>query len=177
MIIPAAFLIQFLQLVKEEKGILFEYLPEEKMVNFQIGEHDLHSRLIEGEYPPFEKVIPQQIATTVIVDKQEFLRNIKLISIFARDFSNIVIFEVGEDNLVIRPKTDKAGGNIAFQDAQVTGEQIKIAFNFKFLLDFLSHLEAEKVIIELVKPDSPAVFKPDKNPNFLHIIMPVRIQE
>ncbi|MFN4212457.1 MAG: DNA polymerase III subunit beta [Microgenomates group bacterium] len=177
MIIPSNFLTQTLQLIKGEKEIVFSYLPEEKIINFQIGEHDLYSRLIEGEYPPFEKVIPSQVNTTVLVDRQDFLRNIKLISIFAREFSNIVIFEVKKDTLTIRPKTDKNAGNFTSQEAQVEGEEIKIAFNFKFILDLLSHLDAEKIIIELLRPDSPAVFKSDNNPNFLHIIMPVRIQE
>ncbi len=178
MIIPVSFLNQLLPLIKGEKEILFDYSPEEKIVKFKTEEHDFYSRLIEGEYPPFERVIPTQIKTTVFIDKQEFLRNIKLISIFARDFSNIVILEIKKDTLTIKPKTDKDNrGNFTSQEAMVKGEEIKIAFNFKFLLDLLSHLEAEKIIIELLRPDAPALFKSDKNPNFLHIIMPVRIQE
>lgn len=177
MIVPSSFLNQILPLIKSEKEILFDYSLEEKAINFKIGEHDVYSRLIEGEYPPFERVIPTQVKTIVEVEKQDFLRNIKLISIFARDFSNVVIFEVKNETLTLKPKSDKNNGNFTCQEAKIKGEEIKIAFNFKFLLDLLSHLEAEKIIIELIRPDSPAVFKSDKNPNFLHIIMPVRIQE
>ncbi len=177
MIVPASFLSQIIQLIKEEEEILFDYSAEEKIVNFKIGDHNLYSRLIEGEYPPFEKVIPSQVKTTVTVDYEEFLRNIKLISVFAREFSNIVILEAKGDNLTIKPKTEKNGGNFTSQEAEVKGEEIRIAFNLRFLLDFLNHLKSERVIIELLRPDSPAVFKSDKNPDFLHIIMPVRIQE
>ncbi len=177
MIVPSNFLNQLLPLAKEKEEILFNFSIEEKTINFQFGDHDLYSRLIEGEYPPFEKVIPTQTVTKVVVDKQEFFRKIKLISVFARELSNVVIFEVKKEVMIIKPKTEKNGGNFTTLEAKVDGDEIKIAFNFKFLLDFLSHLEGEKIIIELIRPDSPTVFKSDKNPNFLHIIMPVRIQE
>lgn len=177
MIVPAGFFTEVLHLMKEEKQILFNFQPAEKIINFQIGEHDLYSRLIEGEHPPFEKVIPGQVKTTVVVDRQEFLTNIKLIAIFARDASNIVVLQTEKDNLVLRPRGDKESKGVASQEAEIKGETIQIAFNFKFLIDLLNHLTGEKITIELTRPDAPAVFKSDKNPDFLHIIMPVRMQE
>ena len=177
MIVPSSFLNQLLPLAKDKEEILFNYSLEEKIINFQFGDHDLYSRLIEGEYPPFEKVIPVETKTKVVIDKQEFFRKIKLISVFARELSNVIIFEIKKESMIIKPKTEKSGGSFTTVEAKVDGDEIKIAFNFKFLIDFLSHLGGEKIIIELNRSDSPTVFKSDKNPNFLHIIMPVRIQE
>ena len=177
MILPAGFLSEIVHLVKDEKNIKFNYLTQEKTVAFHIGEHDLYTRLIEGDYPPFEKVIPTSHKTTIVLEKDEFLRNIKLISIFAREFSNIVILKTTKEGVEIKPKTDQEGGNITVQEAVVEGEEQKIAFNYRFVLDLLNNLEAKKIIIELLRADAPVVFKSDKNPDFLHIIMPVRIQE
>jgi len=177
MIIPSNFLSEVVSFLKNEEIVELGYSPKEKLINFKIGRFNLYSRLIEGEYPPFEKVIPSDKKTTIETDKDELLRNIKLISIFARDISNIIILQTTKDGLQLKPKTEVGEHNSSQQDATVNGEEQKIAFNYKFLLEFLNHLEGKKIIIELLRSDSPAVFKSEKNPNFLHIIMPVRIQE
>ncbi len=176
MIIPSSFLAEMSRFFKEG-DVSFGYSKEEKAISFKAGEDDFYSRLIEGEYPPFEKVIPQEKRTTVVLDKEEFLRNVKLISVFARDFSNIVIIDVGKDGVQIKPKIDKESGDVAYLEAKVEGEDQRVAFNYKFLLDLLSHLDSKQVTVELVRSDAPVVFKLENNPNFLHIIMPVRIQE
>lgn len=177
MIVPSGFLGEVLSFLKNEEIVELSYSPKEKLICFKIGKYDLYSRLIDGEYPPFEKVIPVDKKTTIETDKDELLRNIKLISIFARDVSNIVILQTTKDGLQVKPKTETGEHNSAQQEATVLGEEQKIAFNYKFLLELLNHLEGKKIVIELLRSDSPAVFKSEKNPNFIHIIMPVRIQE
>ncbi len=176
MIVPAGFLGEVSRFFKDEE-VYFNYSKTEKAISFKIGDNEFFSRLVEGEYPPFEKVIPSEKKTTIALDKEEFLRNIKLISVFARDFSNIIIIETEKDGIQIKPKKDTEGEDVAFQEATVEGEAQRIAFNYKFLLDFLNHAEAKRIKIDLVRSDAPVVFKLEDNPNFLHIIMPVRIQE
>ncbi|GAB4218630.1 MAG: DNA polymerase III subunit beta [Candidatus Microgenomates bacterium] len=175
-IIPNSFLSEVLRLSTKDE-IDFSYNEKEKVITFYIEDNELSSRLIEGEYPPYERVIPKEAQTKVVVDKDEFLRNIKLVSVFARDYSNIILFDVEKEGIKISPKTGLKEENTSFQDAQIEGQPIKIAFNSKFLIDFLSKTNAEKILIELLRPDSPTVFKINGNNDFLHIIMPVRIQE
>lgn len=177
MIIPASFVAEVVHLADKEKDIVFNYSTEEKTVLFQIGEHDLYSRMIEGEYPPFEKVIPVEKKTGATVDKEELLRGVKLVGIFAREASNIVILDIKSDGISLYPKTGKDSGTSTFQEGVVDGDGMIVAFNYKFILDFLNETDAKKITIELLRPDAPTVFKSDKNPEFLHIIMPVRIQE
>ncbi len=176
-IIPAKFLNDILSFIKNEKEIEFSFSKKEKMVQFKLGDDEFFSRVIEGEFPPFEKVIPNQKNTTIEADKNEFLRNTKLVSVFSRDYSNILLLKIKDNKIIFLPKTDNEEKEIAIQEAKTEGEEIKIAFNLKFLLDLLNHLSSEEIIIELLRSDSPAVFKEKNNPNFLHIIMPIRIQE
>jgi DNA polymerase-3 subunit beta len=105
------------------------------------------------------------------------LRNIKLISVFARDHSSIVLCRFNNGELVITPKTDGKEDNSTSQEIQMTGEEQKVAFNYKFVLEFLNNVDAKKIIIEILRPDAPVVFKQEGSPDFIHIIMPVRIQE
>ncbi|MFH0979649.1 MAG: DNA polymerase III subunit beta [Candidatus Roizmanbacteria bacterium] len=178
MIIPSSFLNEVIRLLKNEESIYFSYSTEEKMLVFYIGEHELYTRLIEGDYPQFEKVIPSEKKTTITIDREEFLRKVKLTSIFARDFSNVIIIKTDKEGLKIYPKTTKDDEeNITYQEAIIEGEEQKIAFNYKFVIDFLNNVSSKKVIIELLRSDAPAVFRSENIKNLIHIIMPVRIQD
>lgn len=176
--IPASFLLEVLRYVEGSKEVGFFYSEEEKMVVFKAAETEFYSRLIQGEFPPYEKVIPAETATTLVVDKEELVRNIKLVSIFARDYSNVVVFDAKKTGLALRPKIDAKEENQSFQEyIEFKGLEQKIAFNFKFLLDFLGRVVDKRIKIEILRPDAPAVFKIESDQNYLHIIMPVRVQE
>ena len=176
-IIPADFLREITHFIKDEKEVNFSYSAREKVVLFRVGDTEFYSRLIEGDFPPFEKVIPQEKKTTATLEKEEFLRNTKLISVFARDLSNIIILEVKKNGVQFMPKAVEGEENSAFQDGEIEGEEQKVAFNYKFLLDFLNVAYCKNIIIEILRSDAPVVFKMDNKQDFLHIIMPVRIQE
>ena len=187
MIVAADFLQEVLRYLKEEKEILFSYSAEEKMVCFAsanadstsnvTGYHKFYTRLIEGDYPPFERVIPAETKSTVTLDRAEFQRNIKLISVFARDFSNVVVCEFSPEGVTIRPKKEGNAENTAFQECSMEGEGMTVAFNFRFVLDVLNNIGGKDVVIELLRPDAPVVFKTPDHSAFLHVIMPIRVQE
>jgi DNA polymerase-3 subunit beta len=177
MIVPADFLQEVVRHMKDTKEATFSYSPEEKMVSFSFGDQSFYSRLIEGSFPPFERVIPPETKTRVVLDKAEFLRSVKLISVFARDFSNVVVCEFSETGLTLRPKKEGNADNTAFMETEHTGDPQTIAFNFRFVLDLLNHIDGKDVVIEMLRPDAPAIFKTEEHSAFMHIIMPVRIQE
>jgi DNA polymerase-3 subunit beta len=177
MIIPSGFLNEVIKSIKDINEVGFSFSREEKIVKFKVGNDEYYSRLIEGDFPPFERVILTESKTKVIVDRSELQRNVKLISIFARDFSNVIICEFTKSGLSIRPKKEANEENTAFQEIELVGEDQKVAFNYKFLLDLLNHIDEKTITMEILRSDAPVAFKLKKNPNFLHIIMPVRIQE
>jgi DNA polymerase-3 subunit beta len=175
-LVPAEFLLELSRNIKEKKEIQMSYLDKEKMVFFKTGEEEYFTRLIEGDFPPYERVIPKEKKTTVSIDREELVRNVKLISVFARDFSNIVVCLFDKNGLTLSPKTEGGAENSTTQDCEFEGEEMRVAFNFKFLLDFLNSTKDEKIIIELLRPDAPVVLKTSEK-GYTHIIMPVRIQE
>lgn len=176
MLVPSDFIQEILRFIREEKEVGLIFSKSEKIVKFRVGRDEFYSRLIEGEFPPYEKVIPTDRKLTILADREELARNIKIVSVFARDLSNIVVLEKDKNGLHIKPKSDTEDTNEAFQEVEAKGEDIKIAFNFKFLLDFLNTSVGKRVVIELLRPDAPAIFKTEGDENYLHIIMPVRIQ-
>ena len=85
--------------------------------------------------------------------------------------------EVEKESVKFVPKVGQGEEDVVYQEAKIEGEPQKIAFNYKYLIDFLSQTSKKKIIIELLRSDAPAVFKIEGVNNFFHIIMPVRIQE
>jgi len=177
MIIPSGFLREIQKQAKNLKEVGFIYSKEEQIVRFKMENCELYSRLIDGEFPPYERVVPEEKKTTVVLNREELLRNTKIISIFARDYSNVIVYDFSKKGLLLSPKKEANAENTATQDIQLEGEDVRVAFNFRYVLDFLNNISSEEIVIELLRSDTPTLFKPKGNSEFFHIIMPVRIQE
>lgn len=175
--IPAVFISDVLKAIKDN-DLKISFSEEEKLIGFQSENDKFYSRLIDGDFPPFERVIPQTKKTSFTISRDDFFKKIKTMGIFAREKSNIIILEIKKDQLLIKPKNDEEIETYSRQEIfDFQGEETRIAFNIKFLNDFLTRFDEEEIVVEVLKPEAPAVFKGKKDKNFLHIIMPVRIAE
>lgn len=178
MIVSASLLTEITRLYKKG-NINLIFSEENKTVSFELEKENILiiSRAIEGEFPPFEKVIPKEARTSVVLDREEFLRNIKQISIFARDQSNIVFFDIKKNGIYFRPKNKGEKETHVFQEGKVVGEEQKVAFNYKFIIDFLLNTKTKEIVFEMNQPFSPCLFKSPEIEGFLHVIMPIRVDE
>ena len=146
---------------------------DESQVVFEGGDVVLVGRLIEGKFPPYEKVIPQSSSTKATVDKDEFIQNIRLANVFAKDQSNIVTLSVEGASLKLISKTAGVGEGEFVLDCEKTGEDNRIAFNVRYVLDALKNLEGERITLEINGPLQPALLTDNKK-SFKHVIMPVK---
>lgn len=178
-IIPATILIELLRLKPENKLINLDLglANEEKQAVFFLPNLEFSSRLLEGEYPNIDKIIPQKKETMITVDREKLLETIRTASVFARESANTIKLEISEDKIRVLANTPSLGENISLIEAKIEGKKQRIAFNFRFLIDLLTNIESDQIIIELQESLGPAVFKNPKDKDFLHIIMPVKIQE
>lgn len=176
-LVPADFLQEVLRQVKDEKSIKVTISKEQHMLKVVSEQATYHTRLIEGDFPPYEKVIPSSVITTVTCSVDELQRATKLVSVFARESSNIVLFTISPTGLTLKPKgemADEAGTTI---DAKVEGESLQVAFNNRFILEYLSHARTKDVTMEFLRADAPVVFREvGEHEGSMHIIMPVRVQ-
>ena len=107
---------------------------------------------------------------------------VKVASIFARDGSGIVRLvmtpggEVTPGKLAVSARSEEIGDDIGEIDAVVQGEEAKIAFNGKYLIDALSALRESQVTLEVTNPSSPGVLRPVGADNYIHVIMPMFVQ-
>lgn len=176
-IIPKNILLELQKGAKEEDEIKLFINEADNEVLFSWGDCIFSSRVIEGEFPNFERIIPKSSSVTANFDKEEFAKVIKVASVFARDTANIVKIKVDEDNLSVRAESSRSGRQEARIPAKVEGDGVEISFNFKFIEDFLAVSKSSEIEIALTNTTSPGIFKDISSPDFLHLIMPVRVQE
>lgn len=190
-VVPARAMIEVAKIVSElgvgeEKGGSFEILISEGLnqINFKLGEVEFTSRLIEGDFPNWQKVIPTSFTSKALVNKEEFIKVVRIASIFARDSGSILRLklEMGMGGSKRQSLNVSAGGSqIGSGDGQIevdmTGAGGEIAFNFRYLLEALSVIDDDEVNFEMVESLNPGKLTGvDKESKFFHIIMPVRLQ-
>jgi len=158
--------------------LLFDLQEKDKQVVFGLDNTVLTSRLLEGEYPDFEKIIPKTSNTKILLDKEEFLRAVKLASIFARESANVVKIKVLKDSVKVYAESGQAGKQETKVDAKIeknSNEDFEVAFNYRYLEEFLHSVTGEEISLEFLNPTSAGVFKDTSDTNYLHLIMPVKI--
>ncbi len=178
-IVPKGVLNELLRLTEESDEVLLDINDKEKQIVFGLESAVLTSRLIEGDYPDFEKIIPASSSIKISLDKEEFLRAVKLASIFARESANIVKLKIQKDYIKVLAESSASGSQEAKVDAKVegdTGKDFEIAFNYHFLEEFLHSVLSDEVKMELTTSTTAGIFRDSGDSSYLHLIMPVRVQ-
>jgi len=150
----------------------------ESQILFNCGNINLISRLVEGQYPDYQQIIPTKFKNEVIVDSEEFQKAIKISSLFADLRTNSVFLKTdsGEKTLEIKAEAGEVGKNISKIPARIKGEEADVVFNHHYLVDGLNSIKAKEIIIKTNDSSSPVVMSAagDKDKDFLYLIMPVR---
>ncbi|MFH1638830.1 MAG: DNA polymerase III subunit beta [Chloroflexota bacterium] len=182
-IIPSRTLAELNRLMADQKeAVQVMVNPQKGQVLFRLDNAELVSQLVQGTFPQYAQLIPQSYTSRAVVDVAQFLRATKTASIFARDGSGIVRIvttpgaELTPGKLVISARSEEVGDNVGEIDAQIEGEEAKIAFNGKYLIDVLGILHEEKVALETSSPSSPGVIRPVGSDNYTHVVMPMFVQ-
>lgn len=142
---------------------------------FRFGNTQLSSRLIEGKFPDWEKIIPSETKVRIIFDRVELLKGVKLASVFARSEANVVKLQNQDNKLILTSEAKELGSQQNQIEVQSNEESITVAFNSKFLIDALSAFSANQSILELSGPLSAAIIKPMGEEGLEYIIMPVNL--
>ena len=144
-------------------------------VLFHLDGVDLVSRLIDGQFPNYQQVLPASHATRAELDREELLRAVRPAALIASSSANIVKLTVGgEGSGVTVTAAAEVGDYTGDVEATVEGDGTTIAFNARYLADVLGNVTADRFSLELNGPLSPGVFRPVGDPAYIHVVMPVR---
>lgn len=177
-VVSARALVEVNKIMLDEKTEAVDlYLSHDhNQIIFVLPNAQIATRLIEGEYPQYEKIIPGAFTTQTVFNAMDMQRAVKLASVYAKESANILRLKISKDNIVISSNTPQIGENKTTIKTETKGDGGEIAFNTRFLQDLLSVFPEEQIIFESNGALSPGVFKTAKDQTYLHIIMPVRIQ-
>jgi DNA polymerase III subunit beta len=133
------------------------------------------SRLIAGQFPNYEQVIPKEFKQRITVGTERLLRGVRRASITAKDSANVVRLNAAEGTLTISSNTPDVGKAQEDIEVRVEGEAIPVAFNAKFLMDALANIDATDVHFDLTGPLSPGALHPTDNSEYVYVLAPVRV--
>ena len=180
-IIPARALAELQRVANDEDDrIDVAITPNRNQILFQLRDVDIVSQLIEGSFPDFEKIVPPDHSTRVVVNTKALHAAVRIASFFARDAANVIRMRIDAGNelggtVTVTAQAAEIGGNESELEASVEGEGLEVAFNAKYLLDVLNVVGSEQAALELSGASSPGVIKPVDDTPFTHVIMPMHI--
>ena len=182
-IVPAKTLQELLRVLSvnlgddvEENSQEIKFYISDNQILFTYGSTELVSRLIEGQYPDYQQIIPTNSKTKIIIDRQELTRAVKMASLFSKAGINDVNldFPLGKNQVVVSSVSGQTGENITNLQAKVVGNENSIVVNYRYLLEGLSNIGEEMVKIEIIDGNTPCLIRPEKDESYLYIIMPIK---
>ncbi|MDP2586256.1 MAG: DNA polymerase III subunit beta [Candidatus Komeilibacteria bacterium] len=177
LIIPLRTLQEVYRILSDDGTAEIEILINSNQILFKIaGEVELTSRLVEGQYPDYQQIIPGDCRTKAKVKTAEFIRVIKSASLFCKPGINDVKlnFDLTKGTLVVSSLNSAVGENVATVEVDGTGDNNEAVFNYRYLLDGLNNLDSAEVSVELVSESAPGILRPVNGGDYLYIIMPIR---
>ncbi len=183
-VVPSKTIRELVRLLQDdgEEPVSISPLKDNQLL-FRFGAVTVVTRLIEGQFPPYDSVIPPPSATTVTCPRQLLADAVRRASLMTTATSQAVVFELAKDALIVSKESAELGSAREEVPAAYRGEPMTIAFNPEFWLEALKVLPQEDVAIEVTAPDKPAVIRlpahpgspGEGGPDFLYIVLPMKL--
>ncbi len=151
--------------------VMFE-LPMKEVAHPQA---QVISRLIEGEYPNYEEIIPKKFKTQIVLKRDEFLSQVKAASLFSGKINEIKITaNLQNKEVEIFAQDPDIGQSQSTISAKIEGEPMEVSFNHKFLIDGLLNIKSSEIIFNLSKEEGPCILKPVGDASYIYVVMPIK---
>lgn len=173
-IIPTKTLAEVSRLLPTDNPAMINIIWNRTQIVFNFESIYIISRLLEGTYPEYEKVIPSQFDSSAVIDRREFAGAVDRVSLLAKDISyNVIRYDWAESNVTLSTQNTEIG--MAKEDVAVEfkGTPFTISFNGRYISDILRHSTGDNIHLFL-KQNGPVVIRQDNNPNYTYVVTPVR---
>ncbi|MCL1839691.1 DNA polymerase III subunit beta [Candidatus Saccharibacteria bacterium] len=173
-IVPTTSLQEVLRSITDDVEEI-EILFDDTQVRFRLGEIEITSRIIDGNFPDYRQLIPKKTDVVVDLSKEEFMRMTKMAALFARESGGSVVCETKkiDKQFLISAVASELGENTSYIEA-VVSEDGKVVLNSRFLMDALNAISEENLSFGFSGKLSPVVIRNAKNKDYTHIIMPLK---
>lgn len=174
-VIPAKPLIELQRVLRDSSEEQVQVHISSSQAQFQTHEVTLVSRLLDGQFPNYEKVIPKNVERKVRFDRGELLDAMRRVYIVARGSAEKAVLATKENLVEMTAESPDVGR--AFEEVPVSmdGGDITIAFNARYLLEVLSIVDGEQVLLELTGALNPGILRSSDDDGFLYVVMPMQV--
>ena len=139
---------------------------------FKMGNTTLITRLVEGEFPKYEQVIPKETKGKIKTDRQKLLEAIRRASLLSNPESLAIRMDISRNHVIISKHTPEVGEEREEIDVEYNGPDFAIGFNPHYLLDVLKNLDGSEIELELIDPEKPGVIRLE---NYIYILLPMQL--
>ncbi|MDY6785410.1 MAG: DNA polymerase III subunit beta [Cyanobacteriota bacterium] len=186
--IPAKALRELAALLSTWEGAdIVELNFDDSQVAFELGGKDnngiqarrLTSRKLEGAYPAYERLIPDDFTLSAIVDRRLLIAGVERVAVLTDSKNHVVKFSLNSDKseLELSVDTIDVGKAREFIEMQISGESIEVAFNVKYLMDGLKALPTSNIMMQMNEPKQPVIFTPLGGVKMTYLVMPVQLRD
>lgn len=151
---------------------------DSSQVIFELGDQRITSRLLEGQYPNYRQLIPKQFQRQLTIDRKQLISALERIAVLAGQRNDIVKLSIDQSNqqLLLSVEAQEVGSGHEHLPAQVTGENLDVAFNVRYLLDGLKTFPSSEVQIQCNSATEPSILTPLGGLKMTYLVMPVQIR-
>lgn len=180
-IVPQQTCRELVAILSQEKGRV-EISANVNQITFETkgerqneGECVVQSRLIDGEYPKYQEILPKRYAAKIHLNKELFVGQLKKAGLFSGKILDVKLSALGNQNrLKLFSQNADIGKSESFLNCKIEGETQEVVFNYKYLLDGLNNIRGSEVFLELSGPDGPGVLRPVGDDSYFYILMPIK---
>ena len=174
-IVPARTAQELAKILVGTNSIELELHVASNQILFKVDGVELTSRLIDGAFPDYEKIIPKSSKTSAKINVAEFLSALKRVSVIVKENNNSIKISLDSGKITMSTDKTQVGEGFCEFSVEMEGEKADAALNVQYLIDALSHLEDQNVIFSLNDSLSPVILRPAKLGGYVHIIMPLKV--
>lgn len=174
-IVPSRTAQELLRLTPDDETVVKIYLGDDQ-ARFLLPDIEIVSRVIEGQYPDYQQIIPTNWTTKVVCDREELVANIRATSLFCKAGINDLTLTVHPEKktLELTAANAQLGEHAATVPAEIEGDGLSIVFNFRYLLDGVQSLGGRVTTLELQDHNAPGVLRNAERADALYLLMPIR---
>lgn len=173
-VVPSKTLLEILRIIEENKGNT-DIVVSESHISFKVDNTIIISNLLDGKFIDYEGIIKDNYVTVVTASTTDIRESVERASLLAKDDkNNLIILDIKDDNMQIKSASEY--GNVEENvSIKKNGEDIKIGFNSKYILDFLKVIENENITLNLIGKNNPCFINEDTKQEYIYMVLPVRI--
>ncbi len=172
-LIPFKNVVDLLKIISEEKDDLAVNFSKNQ-ISFEYKDIYIVSRVIDGVFPDYQQIIAKDFKTEVIVLKQDLINNLKLSNVFSDSFNQINIkVSLKDKKLELKTKNANVGESVNKLVATVSGEEIEINFNHKYIIDCFQSIDSDSVSLSFNGLNKPMVIRGVSDKSFTYLVMPM----